>query len=139
MWPGRWKACPRTVQAVSRIAGDAFGLLITSPQPVAATEQVIDAIRRSLAGLILGNDVEVDLSFRVGFSLAGPGERMHPEQIMEQADVALRRARKSRHAQVVQFRPGMNEDLVNRLGANCGYARHCTTTASRSSTNRSCR
>ena len=108
---------PEDVQAVSRMAGDSFGLLITSPQPVAATEQVIDTIRRSLAGLILGNDVEVDLSFRVGFSLAGPGEQMQPEQIMEQADVALRRARKSRHAQVVQFRPGMNEDLVNRLGA----------------------
>lgn len=35
----------------------------------------------------------------------------------EQADIALRRARKSRQAQVVRFRPGMNEDLVTRLAA----------------------
>jgi diguanylate cyclase (GGDEF)-like protein len=113
----QFEGLPADVVAASRIAGDSFGLLICSPSVTASLEQVVQQLHRALAGLILSNDLEVDLSFRVGYSVAPAGEPMDPAQLTEQADIALRRARKSRQAQVVRFRPGMNEDLVNRLAA----------------------
>ena len=47
-----------------------------------------------------------DLSFRVGYSVAPAAEVTDPAQLMEQADIALRRARKSRQAQIVSSGPG---------------------------------
>jgi diguanylate cyclase (GGDEF)-like protein len=113
----QFEGLPPEVVAVSRMGGDAFGLLMTSASPVTTLEQVVDWVRRCFAGLILPSDREVDLGFRLGYSVADPGATADPAHLMEQADVALRRARKSRQAQVVRFRPGMNEDLVSRLSA----------------------
>jgi diguanylate cyclase (GGDEF)-like protein len=110
-----FEGLPAEVIAACRIAGDSFGLLMSSPTVAATLEQTVDQLRRALAGLILPNDLEVDVSFRMGYSVAG--RTIDPAQLMEQADIALRRARRSRQAQVVRFRPGMNEDLVSRLAA----------------------
>ena len=113
----QFEGLPAEVIAASRQSGDSFGLLMSSPGVAATLEQVVDQLHRALAGLILPNDLEVDLSFRVGYSVAPAAEVTDPAQLMEQADIALRRARKSRQAQIVRFRPGMNEDLVTRLAA----------------------
>ncbi|HRY09839.1 MAG: EAL domain-containing protein [Actinobacteria bacterium] len=113
----QFEGLPPEVTAVCRIAGDSFGLLMSSTVVAPTLEQVVDQLERSFAGLILPSDLEVDLSFRVGYSVAAVGEPLDPAQLVEQADIALRRARKSRQAQVVRFRPGMNEDLVTRLAA----------------------
>ncbi|HQR80721.1 MAG TPA: EAL domain-containing protein, partial [Actinomycetota bacterium] len=112
-----FEGLPPEVIAVSRQGGDAFGLLMVSASVASTLEQVIEIIRRSFTGMILPSDTEVDLVFRIGYSIASPGEQIDAEQLMDQAGVALRRARKSRQARVVRFQPGMNEDLVNRLAA----------------------
>ncbi len=43
------------------------------------------------------------------------GAHLPAQQLLDQADVALRRARSSRRSAIVRFRPGMNDDLVRRL------------------------
>jgi diguanylate cyclase (GGDEF)-like protein len=113
----QFEGLPAEVVAVSRQAGDSFGLLLSSATVATAFERVIDILQRGFAGMILPNDIEVEVGFRIGYSVATPGEVMDPGQLMEQAGVALRRARKSRQARVVRFQPRMNEDLVNRLAA----------------------
>jgi len=113
----QFEGLPAEVIAVSRQAGDSFGLLIASATVATELERVIDILQRSFAGMILPSNIEVDVGFRIGYSVATPGEVMDPAQLMEQAGVALRRARKSRQARVVRFQPGMNEDLVHRLAA----------------------
>lgn len=74
----QFEGLPAEVVAASRITGDSFGLLICSPSVAASLEQVVHQLHRALAGLILSNDLEVDLSFRVGYSVAPAGEPIRP-------------------------------------------------------------
>jgi len=113
----QFEGLPPEVKAVGRVDGDTFAIVMACPYASSALEGVVERLERSLTGLILSTDVEVDLTFRLGYSIATPGQISDPGQLMEQADVALRRARKSKQARMVQFSPGMNEDLVNRLSA----------------------
>lgn len=113
------EALPDAVRTVARIGGDSFGLLVQDRAPRKAMETSLDALEQRLRGLILASDSEIDIGFRVGFTVMSPRTKSLPTaaQLLEQADIALRRVRHSRHARTVQFRAGMNEDLVRRLAA----------------------
>ncbi len=110
-------ALPTEVRAVARLSGDSFGWLIVGPD---AAQQVTECIRIAsnlMSGLILPNDREINLSFRAGYTVHRADGSTSVQRLMEEADVALRRARVSREAKLVQFRAGMNEDLMRRLEA----------------------
>jgi diguanylate cyclase (GGDEF)-like protein len=107
------------VRAVGRVGGDSFGILLRDPAPLTSMQVCLDALSNRLRGLILADDSEVELSFRAGFTIveAGTADSLTAANLAEQADVALRRARRSRHAMTVRFQKGMNEDLVRMLTA----------------------
>lgn len=116
---GALESMPDSVKTVARVGGDSFGLLIADRAPRKAMETSLDGLEQRLRGLILASDSEIEIGFRVGFTVMAPHPRLLPTdaQLLEQADIALRRARHSRHARAVQFRAGMNQDLVRRLAA----------------------
>jgi diguanylate cyclase (GGDEF)-like protein len=107
------------VQAVGRVGGDSFGILLRDPAPLTSMQACLNALSDRLRGLILSDDSEVELSFRAGFTIveSGNADGLTAANLTEQADVALRRARRSRHAMTVRFQKGMNEDLVRMLTA----------------------
>ncbi len=107
------------VEAVGRVGGDSFGVLLHGMNPLTSVQTCLDGLSSGLHGLILADDTEIDLSLRAGFTIvdAGQATSITAAMVLEQADVALRRARHSRHAHSVRFRTGMNEDLVRRLTA----------------------
>jgi diguanylate cyclase (GGDEF)-like protein len=106
---------PAEVTAVGRIAGDGFGLLVVSTAPGQVLESVLDRLTTALRGLLLPDDREVDVTFRAGYAVTSNGSDMPAQKLLDEADVALRRARSSRRSSIVRFRPGMNDDLVRRL------------------------
>ncbi len=110
----RFEHLPQEVVAVGRIAGDAFGLIAVGPAAGQAIETGLERLTDAMRGLLLPDDTEVDVSFRAGYSTTPP--QVPAQQLLDQADVALRRARTSRNSTVVAFRAGMNDDLVRRLG-----------------------
>lgn len=110
----RFDTMPPEVVAVGRIAGDGFGLLVVSTAPGQVLEGVLDRLTTALRGLLLPDDSEVDVTFRAGYAVESPAAES-AQQLLDQADVALRRARSSRRSSIVRFRPGMNDDLVRRL------------------------
>ena len=68
----------------------------------------------------------------------GTTVRSSAEELVERADIALRRSRHSRQSTRVAYRPGMNEDLIRRLTAertvhDALAAIDCGCTTSRSS------
>lgn len=111
----RFDTLPAEISSVGRIAGDGFGLLVVSTAPGQVLEGVLDRLTTALRGLLLPDDSEVDVTFRAGYAVTVPGAQLSAQQLIDQADVALRRARSSRRSSIVRFRPGMNDDLVRRL------------------------
>jgi diguanylate cyclase (GGDEF)-like protein len=101
------------VTAVGRISGDGFAMLVVDANPEQALESALERLATTLRGLLLPDDTEVDVSFRAGYSLTPP--EVPAQQLLDQADVALRRARTSRRSRIVGFAPGMNDALVRRL------------------------
>lgn len=106
---------PGEIVAVGRVAGDGFGLLAVCTAPEQIIESVLDRVTTALRGLLLPDDTEVDVSFRAGYAVTTSEQQVIAQQLIDQADVALRRARSSRRSSVVRFRPGMNDALVRRL------------------------
>ena len=109
----RFDALPAEIVAVARLGGDRFGMLVVDDFPGQTIERALDRFTVALHGLLLPNDSEVDVSFLAGYSVTPPA--VSAQRLMDQADVALRRARGSRNAAVVPYRAGMNDDLVRRL------------------------
>jgi diguanylate cyclase (GGDEF)-like protein len=99
--------------AVGRISGDGFAMLVVDPNPEQAVESALERLASTLRGLLLPDDTEVDVSFRAGYSVTPP--EVPAQQLLDQADVALRRARTSRRSRIVGFAAGMNDALVRRL------------------------
>ncbi len=108
---------PEPARAIGRIGGDSFGLLIVSATPDRSAQVRLAWLAQNLRGLILADDNEVDLRFRSGYTVVDNPQETSAEQVVDQADVALRRARISHQAHTVAFRQGMNSDLVRRLTA----------------------
>ncbi|MBK9435267.1 MAG: EAL domain-containing protein [Actinobacteria bacterium] len=109
---------PRTATAVGRYAGDSFGFIIEGDNVIQSMETCLDQLSERLQGVILSNGSEVDLRFRAGYAVTdGTTVRSSAEELVERADIALRRSRHSRQSTRVAYRPGMNEDLIRRLTA----------------------
>ncbi|MDQ1308027.1 MAG: hypothetical protein QG671_3861, partial [Actinomycetota bacterium] len=110
-------ALPTEVRAVARLSGDSFGWLIVSPEAAQRVTECVRIASNLMSGLILPDDREINLSFRAGYTVHRADRSVTVQRLMEEADVALRRARVSKAAALVQFRAGMNEDLMGRLAA----------------------
>jgi diguanylate cyclase (GGDEF)-like protein/PAS domain S-box-containing protein len=110
-------ALPTEVRAVARLSGDSFGWLIVSPEAAQRVTECVRIASSLMSGLILPDDREINLSFRAGYTVHRADRSVSVQRLMEEADVALRRARVSKAAALVQFRVGMNEDLMGRLAA----------------------
>ena len=102
----------------ARIGGDSFAILVQDRTPRAG-DGSLSRRAESEAG-------RAHPAQRLGDRHQVPG-RLHGReagltcrysaQLLEQADIALRRARQSRHATSGAVPAGMNEDLVQRLAA----------------------
>lgn len=111
----RFEVLPAEVVSAARIAGDRFGILVVGDFPGQVIERALDRLTVALHGLLLPDDTEVDVSFRAGYSTTPP--MVSAQQLLDQADIALRRARRSRSTSVLRYRSGMNDDLVRRLSS----------------------
>jgi diguanylate cyclase (GGDEF)-like protein len=108
---------PAEVVAAARLAGDAFALLVVSPDPDRAVADVLDQARSDLRGLLLDDGREVELEFRAGYVVADELEAPSAEWCLEAADLALTRARVSRQAVLVQYHEDMRAETERRVRA----------------------
>ena len=113
-----FEVLPPSVAAVARLEADTFAWFIVGPEAAREVSDADQIASRMLSSLILPDDTEVSMFYQAGFSVARARSGITPQRLLEQADVALRRARVSQGSHIVAFRPGMNEDLVRRLAAD---------------------
>jgi diguanylate cyclase (GGDEF)-like protein/PAS domain S-box-containing protein len=92
---------------VSRFGGDEFVLLVDRADNAEAAQEIIRAALRDLSGPMLVDGQEVRLTASVGVVI-GPGEDCNAaENILQNADLAMHRAKDAGRDRVRLFHPGM--------------------------------
>jgi diguanylate cyclase (GGDEF)-like protein len=108
---------PTCVRAIARIGGDSFALLLECEDLDRSLGTVLSTARQDLQGLVLPDGRELEVGFRAGFVAIDRVADRSPEWHLEAADLALARARRSRHATVVEYDARMREESERRLTA----------------------
>jgi len=99
---------------LARIAGDTFAVIVASE---ATTEQIVhlaDRIRRTVSTPITFASKEIPLSVSVGVALYDPQWHPKREDMLNDAEIAMRFAKRDGGGKVEVFRPSMRAQGANR-------------------------
>jgi diguanylate cyclase (GGDEF)-like protein len=111
----RLDSCLRPEDTVARTGGDEFMVLLETVRAPAEAMAVADRVVESLAPPFKAERREVFLSASVGIAV-GRGGRDRPEDVLQNADVAVHRAKDNGRARIEVFRQEMNPHPMQRLG-----------------------
>ncbi len=111
----RLDSCIRPEDTVARTGGDEFMILLESVTAAEDATAVADRVALALRPSVQTTDREVFLSASLGIAL-GRGGRDRPEDVMQNADVAVHRAKESGGARYEVFRQEMSPHPAQRLG-----------------------
>jgi diguanylate cyclase (GGDEF)-like protein len=111
----RLDSCLRPEDTVARTGGDEFMVLLETMRAPAEATAVADRVVEALAPPFKVHGREVFLSASVGIAV-GRGGRDRPEDVLQNADVAVHRAKDNGRARIEVFRQEMNPHPMQRLG-----------------------
>jgi len=110
---GRIRTCVRASDTTARLGGDEFAVLLHDSPIEAATavgERVIAAVRESFR--VAGRDVFIGASVGIAITRAASASS---DVLLNQADLAMYRAKKEGPGMVVVFEPYMHTEALNYL------------------------
>ncbi len=107
----RLLSCVRSLDTVSRIGGDEFLLLLEELESPRMAIQVVNRIRKELRHPAVISEREVQLSASIGIVLDAHSENK-PEELIHQANIAMRRAKKSGKDRIKVFTPRMMDRAI---------------------------
>ncbi|WP_374546781.1 EAL domain-containing protein [Rhodoblastus sp.] len=99
---------------LARISGDMFAIILASE---AATEQIVnlaDRIRRTVSAPVTFANREIPLSVSVGIALFDPQWHPKREDMLKDAEIAMRYAKRDGGGRIEVFRPSMRSQGSNR-------------------------
>jgi diguanylate cyclase (GGDEF)-like protein len=118
---GRIRDCVRAGDTTARLGGDEFAVLLDDDDVDAVTataERIITAIREPFR--LAGRDVYVGAS--IGVALHG-GTPAGSDDLLNKADVAMYRAKKTGPGKVVVYEPYMHTEALDLLGLRADLQR----------------
>jgi diguanylate cyclase (GGDEF)-like protein len=107
----RVRGCLRASDTAARLGGDEFAVLLhdaPTETAVAVADRIIAAVKEPFR--LCGRDVSIGASVGVAVTLAGSAD---PDELLNNADVAMYRAKKEGAGRVVVFAPHMHVDALN--------------------------
>ena len=111
----RLDSCLRPEDTVARTGGDEFMVLVESVDSVDEAVAVADRVAQALQPPFNSQARELYLSASVGIAV-GRGGRDRPEDVLQNADVAVHRAKENGRARCEVFRQEMNPHPLKRIG-----------------------
>ncbi len=100
---------------LARLNGDAFAIILVSETHADHVITLADSVRRSLATPVRFTDREIALFASIGIALYD--QQMHPgaNDMLEDAEIAMRHAKRSGGNRIEVFRPSMRAQRSDRL------------------------
>ena len=111
----RLDACLRPEDTVARTGGDEFMVLVETVRNPAEATAVAERLTEAFAPPFQADDHELYLSASIGIAI-GHGGRDRAEDVLQNADVAVHRAKDGGRARTEMFRQEMNPHPTQRLG-----------------------
>ena len=105
----------RPQDTLARISGDTFALILLSETGPDAVLTFAESIRRALSMPVSFADREIALSASVGFAFYDPQLHGKRDDMLKDAEIAMRRAKKGGGNRVEMFRPLMRAQRNDRL------------------------
>ncbi len=100
---------------IARIAGDQYAAILVSENDTEQTIQLANVVRRALSTPVTFADREIPLTASIGLALFDP--QLHPrrEDMLKDAEIAMRHAKKGGGNRIEVFRPAMRTLRSDRL------------------------
>jgi diguanylate cyclase (GGDEF)-like protein/PAS domain S-box-containing protein len=118
----RLLGCLRPSDTVARFGGDEFAVLLEDLAGPAGATRVAERIQEAVATPFTLGGYEVFTGVSIGIALPS-GLEDKPEELLQNADTAMYRAKSSRTARYEVFDWGMHAELLERLQTEMGLRR----------------
>ncbi len=119
----RMQACVRTGDVVGRLGGDEYVILLgpldEEASAVSVAERVVEAVREPLL-LSTGRDVSIGASVGVAIT---QDARIDPDRLLNEADVAVYRAKVGGRGRIEVFDRSLREELDRRTALEAALAK----------------
>ena len=108
---------------LARISGDVFAIILLSENDPEHIYQLSEAVRRALATPVSFSEREIALTASVGIALYDP--QLHPKRddMLKDAEIAMRSAKRLGGNRIEVFRPGMRAQRTDRLALEADLRR----------------
>jgi diguanylate cyclase (GGDEF)-like protein/PAS domain S-box-containing protein len=99
---------------LARIANDLFAIILVSVDDTEAIVNLADRIRRTLSTPVTFANREIGLSVSLGIALFDPQWHPKREDMLKDAEIAMRYAKRDGGGRIEVFRPSMRSQTSNR-------------------------
>jgi diguanylate cyclase (GGDEF)-like protein/PAS domain S-box-containing protein len=108
---------------LARLSGDQFAILIVSEFETDQISALANVIRRVVSTPVIFNEKEIPLTASIGLALYDP--QLHPtrEEMLKDADIAMRHAKRMGGNRIEVFRPSMRMLRSDRFGLEADLRR----------------
>ena len=100
---------------LARFAGDAFAIILVSETGADPVIAMADAVRRALATPVRFSDREISLFASIGVALFDPATHPGAEDMVDDAEIAMRHAKRLGGNRIEAFRPALRAQRSDRL------------------------
>jgi len=108
---------------LARVSGDTFAVIVLSESNPEHVVQIAETIRRALATPVSFAEREIGLSASVGIALFDPQTHAKRDDMLKDAEIAMRHAKRVGGNRIEVFRPGMRGQRSDRLALEADLRR----------------
>ena len=101
-------------ETLARIGGDQFGVLLLAQRPPRELQQLADSMRFSVRALIKVGNIEITPNAAIGYAIYDRNAASTAVDVLEDAEIAMHRARRSGRDAAIAFTPDLRTDRRER-------------------------
>lgn len=108
---------------LARLSGDQFAILVVSEHETAQISAFANLVRRIVSTPVTFNGQEIQLAASIGLVLYDPQLHASREDMLKDAEIAMRNAKRMGGARIEVFRPSMRSARADRFGLEADLRR----------------